>query len=55
VTEVSHFRIAACAVFLACVLVAASSGATANKRIWLLQALPAARLRFVAVWFTGLR
>ena len=41
--------------FLACVLVAGLyGGATANKRIWLVQALPAA-LALVAVWFTGLR
>ena len=38
--------------FLACVLVAGLyGGATANKRIWLLQALPAA-LALAVVWLT---
>jgi putative membrane protein len=38
--------------FLGCVLVAGIYGGfTANKRIWLLQALPAA-LALAAVWFT---
>jgi len=38
--------------FLACVLVAGVyGGATANKRIWLLQALPAA-VALAAVWLT---
>ena len=38
--------------FLGCVLVAGLyGGATANKRIWLLQALPAA-IALAAVWFT---
>jgi len=38
--------------FLACVLVAGIyGGATANKRIWLLQALPAA-VALAAVWLT---
>ena len=38
--------------FLACVLVAGLyGGATANKRIWLVQALPAA-IALLAVWLT---
>ena len=38
--------------FLACVLIAGVyGGATANKRIWLLQALPAA-LALAVVWLT---
>ena len=38
--------------FLSCVLVAGIYGGfTANKRIWLLQALPAA-IALAAVWFT---
>ena len=54
-TESRIFGLPLALFFLACVLVAGLyGGATANKRIWLLQALPAA-LALVAVWFTGLR